>query len=98
MKRSDAIPARLQVVAVAVLNDELCPTDSAGWLLVDDEVIAAHTGYSERLVRLVWQELADMGAAQIGRADASLAGCRLVRPGAHRVWVTAAAAGAQVSA
>ena len=89
MKRSDAIPARWQVVAAAVLNPDVCPVCDTGWRVVDDALVAARTGYSERSLRWVWQEIADQaGGGEIGRA---VGGVRLVRPGGHKMWVRAAA-------
>lgn len=78
-----------------MLDRELCPVDDAGWRLVDDSLVVRRTQYSARTLLQVFQELADMGAAEVGRSNGH--GVRMLRPGSHPVWSMAAAAELQVA-
>lgn len=76
---------RWLAVAIEVLAAR---PDAEGVRVVRDSDIIAATGYDERSVRLVWQEMRRSGMAKVSRSSGGL---RRVVPLAHPLWVAAEA-------
>lgn len=91
MHRSSAPPRRVLAVAATL---SAFPAGEGLWRTVSDTAVMEATGYSRRSVQLAWQEIADMGLAEVGRAADG--DTRLVRPSPHALWQSVFAVAAEV--
>lgn len=82
-------PPPRRVLTLAMYIVEATTGDAEGWRTVADADILDATGYKLSTLQLAWQELADMGAAQVGRSDGH--GRRSFRLNPHPVWAAALA-------